>query len=69
METLELIKSLLPGIVGIIIAYLVYNHKRHDKSERDIAILQTQMDDVKKDIREIKEGVNYLVHRSDERLK
>lgn len=58
-----LITSLVPYILGVIVGYLVYNHKRHDKTEKDVIVLKTKMDSIKEDIAEIRRMLEKLVDR------
>lgn len=57
------IMSITPYVLGCIVGYLVYNHRRHDKSERDIVVLQTKMDSIKEDIAEIRKMLEKLIDR------
>jgi hypothetical protein len=60
MELLDVIKL----IVGfIVIPYLVYNHQRVDKVIKEQAVTNSKVNDIKEDIKEIKDGVNKLVER------
>lgn len=57
------ITSLVPYVLGVIVGYLVYNHKRHDKTEKDVIVLKTKMDSIKEDIAEIRRMLEKLVDR------
>lgn len=58
-----LVANLVPYILGIIVGYLVYNHRRHDKTEKDVIVLKTKMDSIKEDIAEIRRMLEKLVDR------
>lgn len=59
----SLVTSLIPYVLGVIVGYLVYNHKRHDKTEKDVIVLKTKMDSIKEDIAEIRRMLEKLVDR------
>lgn len=67
IEVAAIITSLTPYALGVIVGYLVYNHKRHDKTEKDVIVLQTKMDSIKEDITEIRKMLEKLIDRRDGR--
>lgn len=59
-----MMEALTPYAVGLIFGYLAYNHRRSDRLERDVAILQNEMKNIAKNIDEIKRGIEKLIERN-----
>lgn len=57
------VANVVPYILGVIVGYLVYNHRRHDKTEKDVIVLKTKMDSIKEDIAEIRRMLEKLMDR------